>query len=618
MIVIKQLDFSNMFSYGENNSIVLDANNVTQLVGNNGAGKSSIPTILEEILYNKNSRGTKKADIKNRYLEASYYSGRVTFDVDGVEYVLDKVVKSSTTLKLTKNGVDISGHTPTQTYKKLENEILKLDFNTFSKLVYQSMNSSLDFLKATDGDRKKFLISLLSLDKYVNIHETLKEVNRDAKATKDELVGALKATEDKIKDHPSKLDPKKVPEIPEGPSQDLVDTIADLKARIKEAEKVQAQFHKWKTSKSKLDSAIKEKEAIQEVENPDLEEEKLRESQNSIKSSISSLATEVSSLKRNIQSLEKGVGNCTSCGQKLPNAEDNAVKIEEEKVSLGHKSNDLEELKGELSLVESDIQKITKYKNYINKLEAATTKVESCKSIVDSFDIPDTMTDPTTWDSELQKLENTKKRIEDERNKAQNDAKEAEIFNAKLDTKNELLEEYLQAKEDYSNELSKAEEELADIKILLDAFGPKGLVQYKIESNIKVFEGLINDYLVKLSNGNFNIRFKIEDSKLKIVVFQQGQEININSASSGEFNDINTATLLAVRKMMTAISKVSLNILFLDEVISVLDMTSRENLINILIEEKDLNSVVVSHGFEHPLAETINIVKEDNISCLQN
>ena len=100
--------------------LYLNNSNVLQLVGKNGAGKSSIPTILEELLYNKNSRGTKKADIKNRYTDANYYSGTVEFDVDGDEYILEKVVKSSTKLTLTKNGEDISGHTPTQTYKKLK------------------------------------------------------------------------------------------------------------------------------------------------------------------------------------------------------------------------------------------------------------------------------------------------------------------------------------------------------------------------------------------------------------------------------------------------------------------------------------------------------------------
>ena len=40
-IVLKQLKFSNMFSYGENNVINLDTSRITQLTAPNGSGKSS-------------------------------------------------------------------------------------------------------------------------------------------------------------------------------------------------------------------------------------------------------------------------------------------------------------------------------------------------------------------------------------------------------------------------------------------------------------------------------------------------------------------------------------------------------------------------------------------------
>ena len=56
MITLKKLQWDNCFSYGNNNSIDLNDTTLTQLVGKNGAGKSSIPLILEEVLFNKNSK----------------------------------------------------------------------------------------------------------------------------------------------------------------------------------------------------------------------------------------------------------------------------------------------------------------------------------------------------------------------------------------------------------------------------------------------------------------------------------------------------------------------------------------------------------------------------------
>ena len=86
--------------------------------------------------------------------------------------------------------------------------------------------------------------------------------------------------------------------------------------------------------------------------------------------------------------------------------------------------------------------------------------------------------------------------------------------------------------------------------------------------------------------------------------------------SSGELARVNTATLIAIRKLMSSISKSRINILFLDEVVSVLDDLGREKLVEVLTEEENLNTYVVSHGWTHPLLEKIEIVKDENISRL--
>ena len=72
MITIKHLKWNNCFSYGADNEINLNDSTLTQMIGTNGVGKSSIPLILEEALYNKNSKGIKKADIPNRYVGNGY------------------------------------------------------------------------------------------------------------------------------------------------------------------------------------------------------------------------------------------------------------------------------------------------------------------------------------------------------------------------------------------------------------------------------------------------------------------------------------------------------------------------------------------------------------------
>ena len=67
---------------------------------------------------------------------------------------------------------------------------------------------------------------------------------------------------------------------------------------------------------------------------------------------------------------------------------------------------------------------------------------------------------------------------------------------------------------------------------------------------------------------------------------------------------------------MSSISKSRINILFLDEVINVLDDSGREKMVEVLLQE-DLNTYVVSHGWTHPLLEKIEVVKKGNVSKLE-
>ena len=54
-----------------------------------------------------------------------------------------------------------------------------------------------------------------------------------------------------------------------------------------------------------------------------------------------------------------------------------------------------------------------------------------------------------------------------------------------------------------------------------------------------------------------------------------------------------------------------------EQVIAVLDDAGREKLVEVLLGE-DLNTYVVSHGWTHPLLEKIEVVKDGNVSKLDD
>ena len=82
------------------------------------------------LLFKKNSKGIKKQEIQNRFINDGY-TINLTFEVDNDQYEIDVKRKATIKCKLWKNGEDISSHTATNTYKTVQ-ELLGLDFKTFS------------------------------------------------------------------------------------------------------------------------------------------------------------------------------------------------------------------------------------------------------------------------------------------------------------------------------------------------------------------------------------------------------------------------------------------------------------------------------------------------------
>ena len=201
MLTLKKLKWSNCFSYGDNNEIDFDKEPLTQLVGSNGAGKTSISLLLQEILYGKNIKNIKKQDITNNKTDKVGYWINLEFTKNGINYEIDLNRKSNLKLKLLQDGVDISSHTSLNTYKSINEIIGVADFKVFCQLIYQHSTDSLDFLTATDTNRKKFLINLLQLDKYIEMHEHFKrrasEVNKDITS----LAGSIETLESWINRH---------------------------------------------------------------------------------------------------------------------------------------------------------------------------------------------------------------------------------------------------------------------------------------------------------------------------------------------------------------------------------------------------------------------------------
>ena len=197
--------------------------------------------------------------------------------------------------------------------------------------------------------------------------------------------------------------------------------------------------------------------------------------------------------------------------------------------------------------------------------------------------------------------------------------------NSKIDKHNTRVGIIQEQTEDFETQLEETtdkiiveEERNTYLEVLKKAFSTNGLLAYKIESLVKDLEELANKYLAELSDGRFNLQFVINNDKLNVEIDDNGKPVEILALSSGELARVNIATLIAIRKLMASISKSRINILFLDEVTQALDEQGKEKVVEVLLGEDSLNTFMVSHGWTHPLLSKIEVIKEENMSYLND
>jgi DNA repair exonuclease SbcCD ATPase subunit len=195
----------------------------------------------------------------------------------------------------------------------------------------------------------------------------------------------------------------------------------------------------------------------------------------------------------------------------------------------------------------------------------------------------------------------------------ENNARSA--YNAKIEVITEQTAEFEKQLEEVVSRHKVLGKDKGNLEILKKAFSTNGLIAYKIENLVKELEELTSEYLAELSDGRFTLNFAVNNDKLNVEVTDNGNIVDILALSSGELARVNTATLLAIRKLMSSLSSTRINVLFLDEVMTVLDEAGKEKLVEVLLEE-ELNTYLVNHGWSHPLLEKVEVVKSSNISRL--
>lgn len=597
MIVLKTLKFSNAFSYGEGNEIDFTRSPLVQLVGKNGHGKSSIALILEEVLFNKNSKGIKKGDILNRYSKAKAYTIELEFCKDGCNYKIETRRGSTQTVRFFRENTDISSHTATATYKQIE-EVLGMDHKTFSQIVYQSHASSLEFLTSPDTARKKFLIEILNLGRYTQAGEVFKAAHGElAKevAVVEGKVGTILQWIAKYQNTDFTRKPLvAIPQQPDAERQQLATIEAQL-ATLAATNKRIVQNNKYKELQAKI-------KVLPLPPEPSGDETEYTRA-------VAKYTAEYNAAKALRDKMAKLHGTCPTCLGEIDECKTSELVAEQEQI-----------MTAALNSKDSASDQLAKIQSAKASWQAAQKSQEDWEKYHQLIDteLPDVPLDQDQLQADSEALEAKILTATKKITAAQAHNKAAETENAKLALIEEQLGEMQVDLVAQQAKLAGLQVRLATLATLVKTFSTTGLVAYKIENLVKDLEELSNQYLGELSGGRFQISFQISGSdKLNVVITDNGVDIDIAALSGGERARVNVATLLAIRKLMQSLSQSRINLLILDETVEALDVDGKEKLIEVLLGEESLNTILVSHGFSHPLLEKVFVTKQQNISRIE-
>lgn len=174
---LKELEWDNLFNYGEGNKINFEElSGIVGIFGKNYSGKSSIVDGLLYTIFNTTSKNNRKnLNVINQTQDAG--KGRVVIDINNNDYIIERksekytkktkgvaVVEAKTDVEFTSTGESLNGLARNDTDKNI-----RRFFGTIDDFFLTSMSSQfgyLSFISEGSTKRKEILAKFLDLENF--------------------------------------------------------------------------------------------------------------------------------------------------------------------------------------------------------------------------------------------------------------------------------------------------------------------------------------------------------------------------------------------------------------------------------------------------------------------
>ena len=181
MIKFKTIKWKNFLSTGNAfTSIALDRNSSTLIVGENGSGKSTLLDAITFALFNKPFRNISKPQLMNS-INKKKLMVEVEFNIGNKEYIIRRGI-SPNIFQIEVGGELVNQDASVRDYQQyLEENILKLNYKSFTQIVILGSASFTPFMQLPLGQRREIIEDILDISIFTRMKEVLKDKVSDLK-----------------------------------------------------------------------------------------------------------------------------------------------------------------------------------------------------------------------------------------------------------------------------------------------------------------------------------------------------------------------------------------------------------------------------------------------------
>jgi len=545
MIVFKKVRYKNFLSTGQQFiEIELDRSSKTLVIGENGAGKSTMLDALCFGLFQRAFRSIKKDQMVNSINEKDCVV-EVEFVIGQNEYKIVRGIKPNI-FEIWCNGVMLNQDAAVRDYQKhLETTILKLNFRSFTQVVILGNASFVPFMQLRARHRREVVEEILDIE----IFSKMNLMFREKQKAQDEIIKQAEFNSQLIE---GKIDSQKkhIEEI-SGNNQQSIDK------KNLEIQKAQTDIDNYQLNTDRVSA---EKVALQKEI---LDETKINNRHKQLHTMEAKLENTCSKHKKDLKFFQTH-DDCPTCQQAIDTAFKSTM-IDKKKNKVVEIDSAMGQLVKEITTTETRLSKINDIMITIREKELLINRYQTSIAEINKY------------------MDN----IQSEIDELSDDKFSTGIATGQLAELQEQLTTVESAKVKYKDEKTY----LDTARYLMQDTGIKTKI-------IKQYLPIMNQFINKnLADMDFFVNFTLDDEFNETIKSRFRDEFNYHSFSEGEKLRIDLAILFTWREIAKMKNSTNTNLLILDEIFdSSLDASGTDEFMRILTNKLAKENVfVISH-----------------------